>query len=178
VLETRRSRRAVNMGHQDLDIDAKIDILKHVKEDQRGEMQYRREREYRIFTWSSNILLALIGALLITRQPEGVVWKAYGGWGNIVASAAVVLVVAYSTAWQLRNSKFRGRNAQVISRVGKALHCFERGYFDPEGGALYPDEWLEYGRKGTTLRGRLFGVNYVSATFLLGILALIMIWVP
>jgi hypothetical protein len=168
----------MNAGRQDLDIDAKIDILKHVKENQCGEVQYRREREYRIFTWSSNILLALIGALLITRQPEGVVWKAYGGWGNVVASAAVVLVVAYSTAWQLRNNKFRGQNAQVISRVDKTLHCFEVGYFDPEGGALYPDEWLDYGEKQPTLLSRLFGVNYVSATFLLGILALIMIWVP
>ena len=166
------------MERQDLDIDAKIDILKHVKENQCDEVHYRREREYRIFTWSSNILLALIGALLITRQPEGVVWKAYGGWGNVVASAAVVLVVAYSTAWQRRNNKFRGRNAQVISRVDKALHCFERGYFDPEGGALCPDEWSDYGEKRPTLRGWLFGVNYVSATFLLGILALIMIWVP
>jgi lipopolysaccharide export LptBFGC system permease protein LptF len=104
-------QRAVNMERQELDIDAKIDILKHVMEDQRGEVQYRREREYRIFTWSSNILLALIGALLVTRQPEGVVWKSYGGWGNIVASAAVVLIVAYSAAWQLRNSKYRGQNA-------------------------------------------------------------------
>lgn len=166
------------MEHQDLDVGTKIDILKHIKQDQRGEVQYRREREYRIFTWSSNILLALIGALLITRQPDDLVWKAYGGWGSVVASAAVVLVVAYSTAWHRRNNRFRGQNAQVISRIDKALHCFEEGYFDPEGGALFPEEWSDYGQKGNTLRRRLSGVNYVSATFFLGVLALIMIWIP
>ena len=109
------------MEHQDLDVGTKIDILKHIQQDQRGEMQYRREREYRIFTWSSNILLALIGALLITRQTEDLVWRAYGVWGNVVASAAVVLIVVYSTAWHRRNNRFRGQNAQVISRIDKAL---------------------------------------------------------
>lgn len=171
-------QRAVNMEHQDLDIGTRIDILKYIKQDQRGEMQYRRERTYRIFTWSSNILLALIGALLITRQPEDLVWKAYGGWGKVVASAAVVLVVVYSTAWHRRNDRYRGQNAQVLSRIDKAFHCFEEGYFDPEGGALFPDEWSDYGQKMPTLRRRLSGANYVSATFLLGVLALIMIWVP
>lgn len=165
------------MEHQDLDIDTKIDILKFIYQDQRGEMEYRRERVYRIFTWSSNILLALIGALLITKQTDTLVWESYGGWGNMVASAAVVLVVVYSSMWQFRNSRLRGRNAQVISRINVLLHCFDKGYFGPEDAALYPDQWRDYGR-GLTVRRRVFGVNYFSAVLLLGILALIMIWVP
>lgn len=166
------------MEHQDFDRDTKIDILKFTHQDQRGEMEYRRQREYRIFTWSSNILLALIGALLITKQPDTLVWKSYGGWGNVVASAAVVLIVAYSTVWQLRNTRLRGQNAQVIGRIDAILHCFEEGYFDSEGAALFPHHWGNYGRKRPTLRSRIFAANYVSATFLLGVLALIMIWVP
>ena len=165
------------MENQSLDAKTKLDILKFVHQDQKNEMEYRREREYRIFTWSSSILLALIGALLITKQTENLVWKPYGGWGNIVASAAVVLIVAYSTMWQFRNSRFRGHNAQVVSHIDVLLHCFEEGYFDPEGVALFPDHWRDFGR-GAKLRGRLFGVNYVSAVLLLGVLALIMIWVP
>jgi hypothetical protein len=62
---------------KNLDIDTKIDILKHIHKEQWSEVQYRREREYRIFTWTSNILLALIGALLITKLPENIVWKPY-----------------------------------------------------------------------------------------------------
>jgi len=165
------------MENQSLDTNTKLDILKFVHQDQRNEMKYRREREYRIFTWSSSILLALIGALLITKQSENLVWKPYGGWGNIVASAAVVLIVAYSTMWQFRNSRFRGYNAQVVSHIDILLHCHEEGYFDPEGAALFPDHWRNYGRDAT-LHDRLFSVNYISAVLLLGVLALIMIWIP
>ena len=166
------------MEQEVLDLDSRIDILKFIHQYQRGEIHYRREREYRIFTWSSNILLVLIGALLITKQTETLVWKPYGGWGNAVASAAVILVVAYSMMWQFRNSKLRGYNARVTSRIGELLHCFDQGYFGSEAEALYPDHWGNYGQTGVKLHRRLLAVNYVSATFLLGILALIMIWVP
>ena len=166
------------MEKQHIDIETKLDILKHIQEDQRGEMEYRREREYRIFTWSSNILLALIGALLITKQTETLVWKHYGGAGNVVASAAVVLIVVYSVTWQNRNNNFRGQNAQVISRISKILHCFDQGYYDSESTSLYPNSWANYGWTKVTLRSRLFAVNYVSATYLLVILAMIMIWIP
>lgn len=95
------------MKPQDLDLNTKIDLLKFIYQDQRSEVEYRREREHKIFT----------------------------------------------------------------------LHCFEKGYYDPSGGALFPDNWSSYGRNKITFRRRLFAANYASATFLLGILALIMIWV-
>jgi hypothetical protein len=38
------------MPSQDLDVNTKIDILKFVYQDQRSEVEYRREREYKIFT--------------------------------------------------------------------------------------------------------------------------------
>jgi hypothetical protein len=41
----------------------KIDILKFIHQDQRGEMQHRREREHRIFTWSAGKLFASIYSL-------------------------------------------------------------------------------------------------------------------
>jgi hypothetical protein len=163
--------------------EEKMDILKFVFQDQRNEMQYRRELEDRIFTWSSSILSALIGALLITRQTGSIIWQPYGVWGNLVASTAVVLIAIYSVLWHSRNNRFRGQNAQVISRINKLLHCFEKGYFDNSGTALFPDEWTDYGRgrSKSSLRkllARLFAVNYTSATVLLSILALIMIWLP
>jgi len=172
------------MEQQDLSLEQKLDILKFILQDQRGEMQYRREREYRIFTWSSSLLLALIGALLITKQSEAVIWRPYGSWGSLVASAAVILIVMYTTTWHFRNNRFRGQNAQVISRIGWLLHCFDEGYFDPRGAALFPGEWSAYGRREETasrprrVMGRLLGANYISATVLLGLLALIMIWLP
>ena len=171
------------MDKENLDAETKLDILKFVFQDQRNEMQYRREREYRIFTWSSSILSALIGALLITKQTGTMIWQSYGAWGNLVASAAVVLITIYSVLWHFRNDKFSGQNAQVVSRINKLLHCFEKGYFDKSGTALFPDEWTHYGKDKKKspfqkVLGRIFAVNYTSSTVLLGILALIMIWLP
>lgn len=162
--------------------ETKLDLLKFIHQDQRSEMEYRREREYRIFTWSSSILSALIAALLITKQTD-FVWRSYGTWGNLIASIAVLLIVVYSTQWHLRNNRFRGQNAQVISRISKLLHGFDKGYFTSDGTALFPDEWTSYGKskKGSNflkIRDRLLGANYISATVLLGILAVIMIWLP
>lgn len=165
------------MESQGLDVNTKIEILKFVHQDQRSELEYRREREHRIFTWSSNILLLLIGALLITKQSEVLVWKSYGIWGSIVVSAAVVWIVIYSLLWQRRTNRLRGQNAQVISRISVILHCFEKGYYDQGGAALFPDDWSGYGRNKVTFRRRLLAANYASATFLLGIMALAMIWV-
>jgi hypothetical protein len=95
----------------------------------------------------------------------------------VVVSAVVSLIVIYSLIWQLRTTKLRGQNAQVISRISVILHCFEKGYYDPSPAALFPDEWSSYGRSKITLPKRLFAANYASATFLLGIMAIIMIWV-
>ena len=165
------------MKHQELDEETRIDILKFLHKDQRCEVEYRREREHKIFTWSSNILLILIGALLVTKQSETLVWKLYGIWGSLVVSAAVVLIVIYSLIWQRRTNKLRGENARVISRISVILHCFDKGYYDQSDEALFPDSWSAYGRNKTTFLRRLFAANYASATFLLGIMALIMIWV-
>lgn len=164
--------------------DLKLDILKFVYQDQRDEMKFRRERAYRIFTWSSTILSALIGVLLITKQTETVIWKTYGIWGNVVASITVVLIVFYSIFWQQRTSRYRSLNAQVISRISRIFHFFDDGFFDSEEGAIFPDEWKASGQQLKEVSmfrlivGRLFKANYISATFLLGILAIIMIWLP
>jgi hypothetical protein len=162
--------------------EAQLDILKFMHQDQRGEMQYRREREYRVFTWSSSLLSALIAALLITKQTD-LVWKSYGIWGNLVVSAAVLLIVLYSTRWLERNKRFRGQNAHVIARIDTLLHCFEKGYFTTDDTPLFPATWAAFGasRQPSAVRrrlGRLFAANYVSAIVLLGILAVIMIWLP
>lgn len=169
------------MDKDELDIENKVDLLKFIYQDQRGEMEYRREREYRIFVWSSGLLTALIGALLITKQSDVVVWQSYSAWGNVVASAAVILISAFSSLWHHRNRRFRGQNAKVIARISRLLHCYDTGYFDKSGTALFPPEWSQFGKnknksKFRRLLNYISAINYTSATLLLGALALMMIW--
>ena len=158
----------------------KTDLLKHMEIIQRSELNYRREREYKIFIWSSNILLALIGVLLVTKPSESVVWLPYGLWGKIITSVIVMLLVIFSVKWQNRNRKWHTENGHVIQKIDSLLHYYERGYFDPTGEeAIFPENWwTDYPTEDLRLVKRLRSVNYVSATAILGLLAIIMIWVP
>lgn len=164
---------------QELDSKTKIELLKYLHRDQREEIHYRREREYRVFTWSSSILLILIGALLITKQSENIVWEPYGNFGSVGASLAVVLLVAFSIRFQFKNHKYRGQNARIVARINMLLHCFDEGFFDSEEtSSLFPKNWIYYGRHHDKLRDRLFQANFTAATFLLGVIAVAMIWIP
>ena len=93
----------------------------------------------------------------------------------------MILISIFSSLWHLRNRRFRGQNAQVIAKISRLLHCYEKGYFDQSGAALFPAEWSEFGRdkNNPPLRkalGSVLALNYTSATLLLGALALTMIW--
>jgi hypothetical protein len=161
-------------------VEDKIDLLKHMELIQRDELNQRRELEYKVFAWSSNILLALIGALLITKQSEGVVWLSYGIWGRVVASITIASLVVFSMQWQNKNRKWHQENGSVIQRIDCLLHYYDKGYFDPTGEVtIFPENWRT-GYTSTNLKivERLRSVNYISATALLGLLALIMIWIP
>jgi hypothetical protein len=169
-----------NATNTEFDLDTKIDILKHIHQEQWNEVNYRRDREYRIFTWSTNILLTLMAVLLVTKQTENIVWKPYGYWGNTVASLAIGVLVSFSIIWQFRTTRFRVRNSEVIYRIGRLLHCFDEGFFDDkENLSLYPKIWeVPEPKKLSYIKRLLFDANYASATLYLGILTIAMIWIP
>ena len=159
--------------------DDKAYILKHVHLTQWEEVKWRREQEFKIFTWSNTMLLALIGALLVTKQTETVIWETYGIGGRVVAALTVILLVIYSVKWQNRQRRLGYRNARVIVKISKCLNCFSEGYFDlKDNSSLFPSEWASWGKLDISSPARILRANLISATTLLGILALIMIWLP
>jgi len=145
------------MGEEGFSTRDKVDILKHAEAMQRNELASRREEERKVFTWSSTILLAIIGALLVTRQSENIVWERYGILGRAIASIATAALVFLSTAWQSRHRRYYAQGARVILRVERLLHYFEEGFFGPNE-ALFPQEWAEWRKQGSELvkRCRLF----------------------
>jgi hypothetical protein len=159
-----------------LSISDKVDILKHAEDMQRSELVSRREEERKIFTWSSTILLAVIGALLVARQAETVVWESYGVWGKAVASVAIAALVFFSITWQDRQHRFYMQGAQVIVRIEKLLHYFEKGFFDSNGDeALFPEEWANWGEQSVQ-SALVFKADRRGATWILGVLTIAMIW--
>ena len=167
---------AVEKIMEQLSDSDKLELLKYLHEKARQEIDFLRERQDRIFTWSSNVLMALIGALLIVDPSSTPGWSS-NTVGKSIASLAVLTFVILSVQWQQRNRIFTGESAQVAQNAERLLHCYDKGYFDPKGEiTLYPERWKQSDKKPPSLMKRIFRANYVSATILLGVLAIAMIW--
>lgn len=159
----------------------KIDLLLYMDGVQRQEIRYRDERQHNIFTWSSSILIAVMGALIATKQSEVIIWGTYGLTGKIMASIIIAFLVFFSVQWQIRNRKYIADNGAVIQKIDYLLHYYDKGYFDPQNKeSLFPEKWFQQyptPKEKLNFFSRLKSLNYTSATFILGALTLLMIWV-
>ena len=159
--------------------NSKLELLKHLHLVIRDELNNLRDRQNRIFTWSSYILLFVIGGLLIVDQSKIPVWANQGMLGKSIASAALFLVVMFSIRWQQRTRDFQEEVVETQNKIEYLLHCFEKDYYGSLNNvSLYPERWglpKNY-HKRVSFAKRVFRVNYVSATALLGILADTMVW--
>ncbi len=155
-----------------------IDTLKYIHTFQMNELMFRREREFKIFTWSGTLFLGLIGLLLVLKDKEMVVWKLYGIGGNIIASISVIALGLYSVSWQNRERRLGNRNARIVVKINKLLHCFDTGNFGlDKDTTLFPLEWSNWGEAKISSIKRYFRANLITATWFLCLLALIMIWI-
>ena len=90
---------------QSWDLATKLDILKHAQSLQMEEVRHRRTREYQIFSWTSGLLVALIGALLVFPRAPQTIWSAYGITGRLLASAAIAIFAVHTINWQYSNRR-------------------------------------------------------------------------
>src|SRR5687767_669813 len=72
-----------------------------------AELNYRRNREFQIFTWSASILIAIIGALLIRAQGSSTLFTNRGAYWKLVAGLVVTGVTFFSVNgnWNSGNSR-------------------------------------------------------------------------
>ena len=163
------------MNQEEFFISEKYQILMHAETMQRNELANRREDERRVFTWSNTILLALIGMLLIVRQSEDVIWSSFGFQGKILVSLAIAVIVIFSITWQNRHQHYYKQNARVLVRIEKILHYYDEGFFSNEMTALLPNEWARWGQENTSPI-RILSTLGGRATFILGVLTIIVVW--
>ncbi|PYS47894.1 MAG: hypothetical protein DMF68_14815 [Acidobacteria bacterium] len=86
-----------------------FDYLKLRREVLSKEIDYRREKTWRIFSWSSSILLATLGAIIALSS------KGFRlGWSQrIPAALAIFIVSSYSHIWITQNLK----QAKVLQKA-------------------------------------------------------------
>lgn len=161
-----------------------LNILIHFHKDQKQELMFRREREFKIFTWSSSIFIALMGGLLliVAKKADKPFPLQYNVDEKAVVSFTILLLLLISISWQNRERKFGNQNSKVITDINKLLHCFDKQYFCllddkkyPE--TLLPSKWETWGGKESIMaKERYFRGNLVTVTWLLGVLNIIIIW--
>lgn len=156
----------------------KLELLKYLYDKVRQEVDFLRKRQDKIFTWSSNVLLILIGALLIVDPTESLIWSSQVG-SKLIASMTVLLFTLFSVGWQQRTRTWHAENGQVVQKIERLMHCFEEGFFDKDSNlVLFPPRWNQPANElPPRLTKRLFAANFVTATLILGVLAVAMIWV-
>jgi hypothetical protein len=112
----------------------KLDVLKHLHLVIRDEIAHMRERQDKIFTWTSSILLLIIGASLVLDQSKVPVWANRGILGGFSASATIVLIVVFSTRWQQKYRHNQDHADFTQQKIEKQLGCFELGGYGLEPG--------------------------------------------
>lgn len=157
--------------------EKKIEILIHLQKIQFEEVMARRKREFNTFVWTVTLFVFFIAVLAVSDKSKEIVWKSYGNMGKAVVSAILLLVVLFSITWQNRERKFLNGNQKVIARINKALHAFESNLFIPdEADPILPVEWQDWGSTKISAFRRLLKPNYITATWLLGVLSIVMVW--
>ena len=122
------------------------------------EISYRMDKLWRIFSWTSTVLIAIIGGTIALRKDQ--VDLALGHQ-SVVAGAVVVLAV-YAMIWLRQNLRLEGR-----ARDALAAHDLEVGiasYNEAIGGALpRPDIGIVVGYNLTVL---LLALGAIAAVFI------------
>lgn len=155
-----------------------LEVLLFLYKDQKDEIMFRREREFRIFTWSNTIFLALMGLLIVVKQSESILWIQFGISGKVAASATIIFLLFFSIYFQHRERLFGNKNEEIIARINRLLHCFDKGYFDSNTEeTLFPKEWINWGKRDVLSPRRFLRTNFITATWLLGLMDFIAIWI-
>ncbi len=153
------------------EIDSKaLQTLTHFNDIYWQQFRYHREKEYRIFVWTSAILLAGIAGLLVTKQGELPVYVQYGICGQVVATLVVLGWLGASVWMQKRERKSGNSYITILVNIATKL-----GAFDPERPTcVLPNNWSSW--KDTPQTG--FQFNFVPITCLVGVIAVGLVWLP
>jgi hypothetical protein len=121
-----------------------------------GEITFRMEKLWRIFSWVSAILVALTGGIIALRTTQGDL----GLWPRVILGASIFSLAAYAILWLDQNLKLERSARDALENHDKALRI--QAYNDEIGGALpRPDEKKILGYKLTVflLAAAAFGAT-------------------
>lgn len=153
--------------------DNKILALLSIRAEQYEELNFRRNREYSIFQWTSTILLAICAILLGINDTEPLDFLKSCHL-KIIAILLVGFIGSFSVLWQNRERKFCAKNCRVIASINESLGLFKPGaYFKNK--TVLPLNWKDWGGKDLHSPRRFFRTNYITATWILSGLTILLL---
>jgi len=156
----------------------KAEILRHFNQTYWAKLDYHREKEYRIFVWTTVILFGAIATLAVSRTGELPVYIQHGTLGKIGFSISLMVWTTMSVAMQNRERRYGDRYVIVIINIARMLHAFDDGYFHVNGApaSLLPSEWKNWAEQVNAKFPKCLLRNYIPATCLVGLFAAILPW--
>jgi len=140
----------------------------------RESIGFRREREQQIFGWSSALLVAVISALLLTEiDPNAMISKPSG---KIAGSVLVSLIAIGSFIWQQKQRKLLCDRQKHAAQIMDEL-----GLFDINGSKndapILPAKWKTWGTRNNSFLTQIMQPSKILFTALLGIAAIVVVWI-
>ena len=110
------------------------------------EIRFRMEKLWRIFSWTSTVLLAITGGTIALRTGDHVI----SNWHEVILAAAPLVVALYAVVWLRQNLRL-----EVIARNALVAHDTSLGiteYNESINGSLpRPDIGIIVGYKLTVV---------------------------
>ncbi|WP_150109408.1 hypothetical protein [Syntrophobacter fumaroxidans] len=147
------------------------ELLKFTYNYQKSELEYRRNREHQIFSWTASILLAIIAALFFKSPSTEILFKTQNIAWRLLFSIVVIGLTIYSIGWQhYHNTKAASHKKLIISIIDK-LKLFDGN------SPILSSKWRSWGTEYVGFRGQHKYPSKMSATAFLGIVGLLAIWI-
>lgn len=123
-----------------LSTDKKVEILLTLHNTHRSEITHHREMQFRIFSWTSSLFIAIAASLFAF----GAQWPPLKPLGPSLITAITLAVMTTSLLLIRRNARALESNARTVVRIDGMLGLFEKGHYTTDE-SVYSQSWQRWG---------------------------------
>ena len=156
------------------------ETLRFFYEMSKKEVDFLRDRQYKIFIWFSTILLTIIGLVMISEDDRNLLFDFSIIANKWIFSIIVGFIALMSMYWIYRNRSWHRDHMIIITKIGKVLNAYEKdNYLNSDNSeTLFPEKWLNHNKEEQlNLIRKIFSSDYIVALIILTLFTLASIWV-
>ena len=152
-----------------LDLEQELSVLQMVEQSHRQEITHHRELQFRAFSWTNSLFLAVFGGIVASRSAQ----IELGTAGAAILTAMVASITVTTLILIAKSKRDLEANARVIVGADRRMGLFSPGRFGG-GDSVYPGKWLNWGSQRQASIETWF---YLANTILLGAAVITGSWV-